>query len=102
MRNSWSFQRILRPTLFAPPNSISLTSREMTMTGSGPVSAASVQVPPYWNGTSNIEKKSLVVTRVVTRSGFACWPSTDAMPTALCMMTLRSGMSEAYTAIASR
>ena len=36
------------------------------------------------------------------RSGNMPCPSTDTMPTALCMMTFRSGMSEAYTAIASR
>ena len=101
MRNSLSFQRMLRPTLLAPPNSLSFISREITMTGSGPVSAASVQVPPNWNGTSNTAKKSFVVTRVKTRSGFACCPSTDRMPTALCMITLRFGMSEANTANAS-
>ena len=75
MRNSLSFQRTRRPTLLTPPNSFSFILREMTITGSGPVSAASVQVPPYWNGTSNIAKKSFVVTRVAARSGFACWPS---------------------------
>jgi hypothetical protein len=75
---------------------------DSTSTGSGPLSAASVQPPPYWKGTSNIMKKSLVVTRVSARSGLTVWPSSASTPIALCMMSLRFGISDSISAVASR
>ena len=77
------------------------------MTGSGPLSAASFQPPPYWNGTSNIAKKSPVVTRVVhlrsarsARRSAAAAREHDA--DALYMITLCVGMSDCIRYVASR
>jgi hypothetical protein len=69
MRNSLSFQRRVRPTLLAPPKSLSFVSALRTIRGSGPVSARESQPRPYRNGTSNMAKKSPVVTRVTAFIG---------------------------------
>src|SRR5690349_9680534 len=90
MRNGLSFQRMVRPTLFAPEKNLSLTSFEITMTGSGPSSAAAFQPRPYLNGTSNIVKKSPVVTRVTTVYGSALGaPSSGETTPAVLNMTAR-------------
>ena len=51
----------MRPTLPPPPNRRSLSDLEMTATCALAVSSAADHGPPYWNGTSNIGKKSCVV-----------------------------------------
>src|SRR5690625_160662 len=61
MRTLLSFRRSVLPTLFPPPNSRLLRSLEITATRARFASAAALQPWPYWNGTSNIGKKSDVV-----------------------------------------
>jgi hypothetical protein len=65
MRTSVSRKRKVRPTLLAPPNSFWLRSAEITATWARLVSSSAVQPLPYWNGTSNIEKKSAVIDAIV-------------------------------------
>jgi hypothetical protein len=91
------------PTLSAPPNALSLVFFDSTTTICEASSAAWSQPAPYLNGTSNMAKKSLVVVRPSTRNGatpvFGGASTTNA---ALRIITFRSGMSDAYSACASR
>src|SRR4029078_12545290 len=91
------------PTLSAPPNALSLVFLESTTTICEASSAAWSQPPPNLNGTLNMPKKSLVVVRPSARNGatplFGGASTTNA---ALRIITLRSGISDAYSACASR
>ncbi len=96
MRNALSFQRIVRPTLFLPPNSFTFIECERTMTGSGASSAFEAHPAPYSNGTSNIGKKPPVVMRVLAWTGSMgpFNPSPETMPSARYMIAVCFGMSE--------
>ena len=92
----------MRPTLFSPPNALSLLARLSTTTGSGPWSAASLQPEPYWNGTSNRLKKSPVVTRSTARNAFVPLRPESSTASDLNMIALCIGMSDCCSATASR
>ncbi|MCW0423075.1 hypothetical protein NB713_001018 [Xanthomonas sacchari] len=70
MRKVFWSMRSSRPTLSAPSNSFSLSLRLMTTTRSWRLSSVPVQPWPYWNGVSNIGKKSAEVKRTSDLNGF--------------------------------
>ena len=94
--------RSVRPTLSPPPYSCSFSDSLITTTRSAALSAARSHGPPYRNPMSNIAKKSPSVSRPTTLSGLT--PSRDGstISPALCIATLRVGISDARSAIESR
>ena len=92
----------MRPTLLAPLKSLSFMRLLRTMTGSGVVSATRAQPAPGSMGTSNIEKKSAVVTRTTTLKGLMPVRPGSTTRQARYIMTDRCGMLERYRASASR